>query len=140
MDNSTKIAHLEMIQGVINRLGSNSFYIKGWGVALVSGLFALAAKDSQPHFVYVAFLPVLFFWFLDGYFLHQERLFRKLYDYVRVQSVDRIDFSMNLKPVLEGSESWLKVTFSKTLSIFHGVLLAAVAIVAIILTCKGMGG
>ena len=32
---------------------------------------------------------------LDGYFLHQERLFRKHYDPVLKLSEDKIDFSMN---------------------------------------------
>ena len=41
-----KIKHLEMIQGVINRMASNSFLLKGWTVVLVSALFALAANDK----------------------------------------------------------------------------------------------
>ena len=31
-----KIKHLEFIQGVINRLASDSFRMKGWSVVLVS--------------------------------------------------------------------------------------------------------
>ena len=80
---SNKQAHLEMIQGVVNRLSHNSFLLKGWSVILVSALFALAAKDSQLLFVYLAYFPAISFWCLDGYFLRQERLFRKLYDHVR---------------------------------------------------------
>ncbi len=38
-----KLKHLEMIQGVVNRMASNSFQLKGWSVVLVSALFALAA-------------------------------------------------------------------------------------------------
>jgi len=33
-----KIAHLGFIQGAINRMGNNSFLVKGWTVALVAGL------------------------------------------------------------------------------------------------------
>lgn len=32
MDN--KLKHLELIQGVINRMASNSFKLKGWAVTL----------------------------------------------------------------------------------------------------------
>jgi hypothetical protein len=75
-DEEAKRAHLEMIQGVVNRLSNNSFLLKGWSVLLVSGLFALAAKDAKALFVYIAYFPCCVFWGLDGYFLWQERLFR----------------------------------------------------------------
>ncbi|WP_435354079.1 hypothetical protein [Morganella morganii] len=48
MDN--KIAHLGFIQGVINRMGSNSFMIKGWCVALVAAIFALSADKANSSF------------------------------------------------------------------------------------------
>ncbi len=73
-----KIAHLEMIQGVVNRLAHSSALLKGWSVVLVAALFALAAKDSAKHFALLAFLPAVVFWGLDGYYLWQERLFRNL--------------------------------------------------------------
>ena len=78
-----KRSHLEMIQGVVNRLSHNSFLLKGWSVILVSAMFAIAAKDSNMIFIYLAYFPAISFWGLDGYFLHQERLFRALYDHVR---------------------------------------------------------
>ncbi len=63
-------AHLEMIQSIINRMATNSFHLKGWSVTLVAALFALAAKDSTPVFVYLAYFPAFAFWLLDGFFLH----------------------------------------------------------------------
>ncbi len=30
-----RIAHLGFIQGVITRMGANSFYLKGWSVGLL---------------------------------------------------------------------------------------------------------
>ena len=73
MESKTK--HLEMIQGVINRLSTNSFLLKGWSVVLVSALFALSAGDSNPAFIFLAYIPTLVFWGLDGYFLWEERKF-----------------------------------------------------------------
>ena len=35
----SKLKHLELIQGVINRLGSDSFRMKGWTVVLVAAVF-----------------------------------------------------------------------------------------------------
>ena len=94
MDN--KQSHLGMIQAVVNRLSSNSFLLKGWSVVLVSAMFVFAAKDSKMIFIYLAYFPAISFWGLDGYFLHQERLFRALYDHVRVLDEKDIDFSMNI--------------------------------------------
>ncbi len=45
-----KLKHLELSQGVINRMAGNSFLLKGWSVTLVSALFALSAKDSNQMF------------------------------------------------------------------------------------------
>ena len=128
-----KRTHLQMLQGVINRLAGNSFLIKGWSVTLVAALFALAAKDAKLAFVYLAYFPVCTFWLLDGYFLHQERLFRKLYDRVRNRDEPAIDFAMDTSVVSGEVPSWRDTAFSKTLLIFHGTLLGAVVIVMIIL-------
>ena len=91
----SKHKHLELIQGVINRFSTNSFLLKGWSVVLVSALFALSAPNSRVEFVYLAYIPAIIFWGLDGFFLWQEQLFRKLYDRVRVLPDDEVDFSMN---------------------------------------------
>jgi len=75
-----KIKHLEFIQAVITRMNANSFQIKAWMVAIVSAILALYASTKNHDFVLVAILPVLIFWFLDAYYLTQERKFRGLYN------------------------------------------------------------
>ena len=127
-----KVAHLEMIQGVVNRLSNNSFLLKGWSVILVSAFFALAAGGIQIYFVYLAYFPAVAFWVLDGYFLHQERLFRALYDHVRGFDEEAIDFSMDTSTMRKRVDSWFKVTFSLTLMIFHGTVIGAIILVTII--------
>ena len=57
----SKIKHLEFIQGVINRLASDSFRMKGWCVVLVAALFILLAREGRIEFV-VALIPVIVFW------------------------------------------------------------------------------
>ena len=129
---SSKHAHLEMIQNIINRLSSNSFLLKGWSVVLISAMFALAAGGQQLFFVYLAYFPAIVFWGLDGYFLHQERLFRKLYDHVRMLPEDQIDYSMNTMIVKDQVASWSSVTLSKTLIAFHGSILFSIILVTAI--------
>ena len=132
MADERKQKHLELIQGVINRLSTNSFLLKGWSVILVSALFALSVADGQFPLVLLASIPVIVFWGLDGFFLWQEQLYRKLYDHVRQINDDDIDFSMNTEPFKIGdcSPTWVKAIFSKTLIPFHGVLILAVVVVA----------
>lgn len=89
-----KINHLGMIQGVINRMASNSFALKGWAVTLIAGIFALAGKDADKMYFLVAYIPAFVFWGLDSYYLLQERLYRALYDKVRNLPEEQIDFSM----------------------------------------------
>ena len=127
-----KLKHLELIQGVINRLSVNSFMLKGWSVVLVSALFALAAPNAQTEFVYLAYLPAIVFWGLDGFFLSQERLFRALYNHVRLLPEDQIDFSMDTRPfrkVKDLKANWPSAVLSRTLIPFHGVLLASIIVV-----------
>lgn len=132
-----KIAHLQIVQGVINRMARNSFMIKGWSVTLVSVLFALGAAGTQPLFVYLAYFPAFTFWALDAYFLRQERLFRKLYDHVRLLPGTNIDFSMDTTPFLSEVASEAGVAWSNTLRLFHGtVVLTIVVIMGVLLITK----
>jgi len=121
--------HLELIQGVINRMAGNSFHLKGWTVVLVSALFALAASDANADFVYLAFLPAIAFWGLDGYFLQQERMYRKLYDAERKKSDPKSDFTLNARTYKKEVASWPVTCVSITLLIFHGAVVGAIFVV-----------
>jgi hypothetical protein len=94
--------HLEMIQAVINRMGSNSFAVKTWTVGLVAALLTFAAeREETASRVLVALMPVAVFWYLDAFYLRQERLFRRLYDAVRLgedSAVQGGPFTMSAKP------------------------------------------
>src|SRR2546423_8247640 len=126
MENSKmeKTKPLEMNQAVINRMASNSFLIKGWCTTLVAGILALASKDTNKRFIIVAYYPILMFWILDGYFLYQERLFRKLYDHVR-NSNEEIKFSMDTS-TFKNEVTWPAAFFSNTLLLFYSVMIEAV--------------
>lgn len=121
-DMTAKLKHLEMIQGVITRMAGNLFFLKGWSITLVVGLFALAAsKDGNPAYSIVAFLPVFVFFILDGYFLSMERSFRDLYDDVRKRDPKDIDFAMNPAPYKKANprNGWIASLCSPTLLWFY---------------------
>ena len=129
---SDKQKHLEMIQGVINRFSTNSFLLKGWNVTLLSALFALSIRNCDFNLVYFAYIPTIILWGLDGFFVWQEKLFRKLYDCVRTLPNERVDFSMDVDKITgENRPKWIKTIFSKTLLPFHGMLILVIVILTI---------
>ena len=126
-----KLKHLEFVQGVVNRLSTNSFLLKGWSVILISTLFALSAKEADRSFALLAYIPGFAFWGLDGYFLALERCYRRLYEKVRSTKKSKVNFIMVIDRQ-GGTINWLRATFSKTLVIFHGAVLIAVTLVVIL--------
>lgn len=75
-----KIKHLEFIQNIITRMNTNSFQIKSWAVTIASALLAIYSSTKNHYFILVALFPIVVFWFLDTYYLTQERKFRGLYN------------------------------------------------------------
>ena len=126
-----KLKHLEFIQNIITRMNSNSFVIKGWSVTLVCALFALAADKANLTFVLIAYLPVIVFWALDGFFLSQEKQYRELYKEVAVKAEEAIDFNLDASGYNKDGRGWLRSIFTKTLIPFHGALLSVVVLVTI---------
>ena len=76
----SKIKHLEFIQNIITRMNTNSFLMKGWTVTIVSAILAIYASTKNMIFILFGLFPTFIFWFLDTYYLTQERKFRGLYN------------------------------------------------------------
>jgi len=113
------IKELEIIQGIINRMARNSFLIKGWTITLV--VVTLLLKGNKYH-TFIAFIPILVFWFLDAYFLRLERLYRRLYNWVKDNRLKTKDFllDLNYKRFEKEEQSILRIMFSITLGLFYG--------------------
>lgn len=128
MENKQK--HLEFIQGAINRMAGNLFFLRGWTITLITGLFALSAKDTSQNYILIAYFLIIIFWILDGYFLSQERLFRALYDQVRMFNENDINFSMNTNEFKKDKKNrWLQSVFSITPLVFYLSLLGITTII-----------
>ena len=139
-----KLKHLEFILGVVNRLASASFQMKGWSVVLVSALLVLGARASSLQAGVVSLFPVLVFWGLDGYFLSRERLYRKLYDHVRVRDREEdIDFSMEVRGLKSKGRfwrrDWCSAVRSPTLAPFYGMLALLSVLTTVIVHGVGHG-
>jgi hypothetical protein len=117
-----KIAHLTFIQGIINRMGQNSFMIKGWNITIVAAIFALAAKDTNKSFILIAYFPTFMFWLLDTFFLQQEKLFRELYNQVATDNIKSNTFTLNTNNEKINTIKYWDVFLSKTLLPFYGFI------------------
>jgi len=89
-----KIKHLEFVQNVITRMNTNSFQLKGWAITIVSALLALYASSTNVVYIFVAIAPTLIFWFLDAYYLQQERKFTGLYKDIVGDIIKTFDMSI----------------------------------------------
>ena len=113
------LKEIEIIQDIIKRMAFNSFMIKGWTITLVAVTLLLRGSEYQ---VLIAFIPILVFWFLDAYFLWQERLYRRLYNWVikNRTNTDQYLFDMNAYRFKNEEQSRLRIMFSITLGWFYG--------------------
>lgn len=118
-----KIKHLEFIQSNIARMNQCSFQMKGWMITVVSALLALFAASIDKEtgtgntvFIFIAIAPTVIFWFLDSFYLQQERKFRGIYnDIVADLNEDKIKlFTMPLGEYDGCKYCLLHIMFSKT--------------------------
>ena len=134
------IKEIEIIQDIIKRMSFNSFMIKGWAITLV--VVSLLLKGTEKYQIWIAFIPLLVFWFLDAYFLWQERLYRKLYEWVvnNRLNTDEYLFDMNAYRFRDKVQSIPRIMFSITLGWFYGSIVILIIIYFLILLITKGGG
>jgi len=128
------LKEIDIIQDIIKRMAFNSFMIKGWAITLV--VLTLLLKGTEKYQVWLAFIPLLVFWFLDAYFLWQERMYRKLYEWVinnRLETEEYL-FDMNAYRFKNEVQSKPRIMFSITLGWFYGSIAILVIIYTLILS------
>ncbi len=113
-DESIRIAHLTMLQGVITRMGSNSFTLKALAATFGSAAVAVMATSDKPspYYALAAIIPMIMFWLMDAQYLRYERAYRKLYEDVRLgkevdyYSLDASAFMKDIHSVARTAVSW----------------------------------
>lgn len=133
VERSENVKHLELIQAVVTRLASNSFFIKGWALTIAAASFGFAVNRVDWRVAALGAVVVLGFWVLDSYYLRQERLFRHLYNHVRRNIARNLNdrFSMNLLPFVRfKTVGRVRVFFSVTLVAYYPLLIAVGLILA----------
>ena len=79
-DDPAVIAHMNILQGVINRLATQSGSCKTWCLTIVGALVTLAGATRSPGIVQFAIVPIIVFAYLDTMYLANEKEFRVLYN------------------------------------------------------------
>lgn len=133
-----KLKHLEFVQNIITRMNTNSFQIKSWMVTIVSALLAVFASTKTTSFILIAMFPVVVFWFLDAYYLTQERKFRGLYtDIAGVSKQPKKLKPFEMRPDLytEKQYTYCNVLFSITLRCLYIPILFLLLGIYIYLSC-----
>lgn len=134
---SNEILHkeIDLIQSLISRMAQNSFLLKGWMISIIVAVLALTKEtiltDNITYFSLILCLPLFVFWYLDAFFLHKEKCYRKLYNWVIENRINSTEFkySLNYKRFEDKVDSIFKIMFSKTLFPFYGI--TAIILVAI---------
>lgn len=76
--------YLQMIESVINKMSSNSFLIRGWGITVIGGLMTIflthLRNKSNWYILILCFVICILFWINDAYYLYIERKYRILYN------------------------------------------------------------
>lgn len=71
--------HINSLQGIITRMGSNSANCKTWCVTIVSAALILLIDKDKIQYNYIAYGPVMLFCLLDCFYLGLEKEFRDSY-------------------------------------------------------------
>ncbi len=135
MEKEYFLKEISIIQDIIKRMASNSFMIKAWTVTLVVATLLLKGDTSK---IFIAYIPLVMFWFLDAYYLRQERLYRELYKWVIANRENTNDnlFDMNTARFQKDVQSIWRVMLSITLRNFYGAI-ALIIIVYQVCMLKG---
>ncbi len=115
------IKEIDIIQDIIKRMANNSFKIKTYTIVIISLIFIL---NGLKYKILISYIPLFIFWFLDAYYLWQERLYRRLYNWVinnRLKTDEHL-FDMNAYRFKKEEQTKVRIMFSITLFWFYGTL------------------
>jgi hypothetical protein len=127
MDKETLHKEIDLIQGIINRMSHNSFLLKGWAITIIVAVLALTkdtlVTNDLTYFSIILLIPLIVFWYLDAFFLHKEKCYIKLYDWVieNRSKTKEFQYNLNYKRFEKDVDSILKIMRSDTLLTFYGI-------------------
>lgn len=128
--NNNDILHkeIDLVQSCIARMASNSFMCKGWLLSLIVAIIVLLPENLSRFNMCILVLCIdICFWWLDSYYLQQEKLYRWKYEWIIINRHNSKNFLYDLNPY--NKSMWinskarlpfLSVMFSKTIFPMYG--------------------
>lgn len=127
---------IDLLQSCIDRMAKNSFMIKGWFVSIYAVVLALLPEKVDVMLLCVVLIVVnILFWYLDGVYLRDEKIYRRIYQWVveaRKQNDRELMYQLELnlyKNKIGTMDSVGKIMLSKSLFIFYAIPLAVLLVV-----------
>ena len=78
LSNSAVQAHISMLQGIINRMAANSANCKTWAITILAAMLVLLVESKIcSDKLWICYIPIGLFFFLDCFYLGLERSFIK---------------------------------------------------------------
>ena len=119
MNNENLHKEIDLIQNCIRRMSQNSFIVKGWMLSLVTIILTLGitSQANENILSIIILIPIISFWYLDGFFLQTERKYRKMYQWTikNRNKTDEFLYDLNPKRFDNQVSSIFKMMFSKTI-------------------------
>jgi hypothetical protein len=122
-----RLAHLNMIQGVISRLSGFSAAAKNFCITVLAALVAVAFQKPMPELVWAGVAVPLLFALLDAYYLAQEKRFRDLYEATCSAPLTHGD-DMSLKPRPLNAKRVLGAIFSWSVLGVYSALMVGMSV------------
>ena len=140
-EKQTNEKHLEFLQGNITRMNQCSFQMKGWAIAIVSALLAIFAGtisetcSGNKTFIFISIMPTVLFWFLDAYYLSQERKFVAMYNDVAqiTHQANLKDYEINLKIYKGWRYCLINTMLSVSTILLYGTIIVGLILMGILL-------
>ena len=128
-----RASYLNLIQGVVSRMGGNSAIMKGFAATTIAAMYGMCViKDVKWHYLLTAFIPLIAFIILDVYYLRSERRYRNLYNLVAEKEIPPGLLYLNLnnsyfdkfKSKINNNTGIFKTVFSISIIGFYAWLIA----------------
>lgn len=138
---SMRIAHLTLLQGVVTRMGANSFTLKALAATFGSAGIAIMAtmQNPSPCYPVAAVIPIVIFWLMDAQYLRLERGYRHLFD--RVRRGEEIEpYSLDAEPFMGEVVPVLRMAITWSVAWFYLAIFLSFGAVAFLILCGDLNG
>lgn len=131
--------HLDVLQGIIQRMAANSSAAKNWSITVSSAILAFGIERGKFELVILALLPALVLWALDGYYLALERRFIRIYNDAMKKAVRgelRVKDLRFGAQVDESYEKWWSASSSFATFPFYAITALVIFIMSLIMSLE----